>query len=67
MTVLVYVQGQLDPIQLDEPFQATMTNMSASVTQGLKFFVGRNEQFGPCAIQVDKITHMFETGVGVNG
>ena len=60
MSVLVYVTGALEPIELDEPFQATLTNLTASTRNQLRFFVGPNLDGEHTAIQIEKITHIIE-------
>lgn len=60
MSVLVHITGALEPIELDEPFQATLTNMSASQRNDLRFFVGPNMEGEATAVQISNITHIIE-------
>jgi hypothetical protein len=64
VSVLVHITGALEPVELDEPFQATLTNLSASQRNDLRFFVGPNMDGEPTAIQISNITHMIEKSNG---
>lgn len=58
MSVLIYCEGLLEPLELREPFQATMQNMSAAMEHKLNFFVGVNAQGQMDAVRIEKVIHI---------
>lgn len=65
MGVTIFCDGLIEGIELDEPFQATMQNMSAAITTNMLFFVGKRRDDGhPDAIKIDRVIHIVDNGYG---
>lgn len=56
----VHVQDSLDTVTLDEPFEATVTNLSAALRNGIPVFIGMTPDRRRVGVFTDKITHIEE-------
>jgi len=60
MSVLLYLDGALEPVTLAEPFNATFTNLAASLNTGAAFFLAKAPDGNPVALSIAKVTHFVE-------
>ena len=58
MSVLIFIDGALEPLQIDEPFQATFMNIGGAIKNGFAFFQTKNMSGEEIGIAIPRILYV---------
>lgn len=60
MSCLVYIDGLLEPVEVDEPFQATFQSVGGALRNGISFFQSKNMAGELVSVSIPRILYVRE-------